>query len=613
MFRELVALGKQLDREDKLPPVGFYNYKQPIRWIVHLWPDRVYVEETELYRSRPFESRSSAFRAYPLADEASYALGVTGKKDGGYDKKSSEKHEAFRSLIRRMLASPQVRDSALRQSVNWLNEALETGRIRSDPRFSEILPKDWVSFMPGEGPLKGQHLFEHPDVKDFWIKELAGRNAATVGGKAIMGECAICGQIRPLVKKVPKVKLISTVPLHSLNTDAFVSYLAKREAFKQAHLGVCFTCGETAARAFNYLSNSNQHRKLLIGDHRKHDSTANQIALFWLKGPASSLQVGDTSLSLDDILNISGNVLAEVRPNKKNAPPVELSQLAHLLELPWKPRESGLRLDDYGFYLAVLSPNVGRIALREWISVSLEAWKGNLADYLQATRIVSPRGDPPRPHSISTLLGAVGGSKAQALNSNPNFTRGLLRTAYLGHTPPHGLLESAVSRFRIPTVLQSQRESWRIQALASAIKLGLFYGKEEMKTMEELNPKWNRPAYLCGRLLAILEQAQLRASNFGIKQTIVDRSYGAASTAPKSIFSGLIRLATVAHLPKARRDINEQMEEVMVKLDESGGFPKTLTLAQQAEFALGFYHQRAAFRVGSSNASKKNNDEGGTQ
>ena len=612
MFRELVALGEQLEREDKLPPVGFYNYKQPIRWIVHLWPDRVYIEETELDRSRPFEGRTSAIRALPLADEAGYALGVARKKDGSDDRKTPEKHEAFRNLIRELLSSPQIRDPALREVVNRLDRALETGRIQAAPRFSEILSKDWVSFMPEEGPLKGQHLFEHPDVKDFWIEELARRNAAAVGGKAITGECSICGQVRPLVKKIPKVKLISTVPLHSLNTDAFVSYLAKRGAFKQAHLGVCFPCGEKAARAFNYLSEGEQHRRLLIGDPRKRDGTANQIALFWLKGPGSSLQVGDTSLSRDDILNLFGNVLAETRLNDKNAPPVELSQLAHLLELPWKPRESGLQLNDYGFYLAVLSPNVGRIALREWISVSLETWKGNLANYLQATRIISPWGDSPRPHSISTLLKAVGGSKSQVLNANPNFTRGLLRTAYLGHPPPHGLLESAVGRLRIPTVLQGQRESWRVQALVSAIKLGLFHGKEEMKTMEELNPKWNRSAYLCGRLLAILEQAQLRASNFGIKQTIVDRSYGAASTAPKSIFSGLIRLATIAHLPKAGRDLNERMEEVMVRLNEAGGFPKTLTLAQQAEFALGFYHQRATFRARNKNTTKTNNNEGGT-
>jgi len=601
VFKELVTLGEQLEEEGKLPPVGFYNYKQPIRWIVHLWPDRAYLEATELHRARPRDpGRTSGITAYPLTDEASYALGVT-KGDGKEDKRASKKHDAFRTINHELLASPLIQDHALREAISWLEAALDQGWVRTDPRFGKLLSKDWVSFVPENGPLAGQHLFEHSEVKAFWAAELAKRSMAGKG-KELIGECAVCGRKRPLVKKIQQVKGIGqgTAPLHSLNLDVFVSFLAGREVSKRAHLGICFTCGETAAQAFNYLSESTQHRRLLIGDPRKRDSTANQVAFFWLKGPASPLQVGNTSLSMDDILNIFGNVMAEPRSNESNAPSVELSQLAHLLELPWKPRESGLRLDDYGFYLAVLSPNVGRIALRDWVSVSLETWKGNLANYLQATSIIAPSGNPPRPHSISALLKAIVASKSQSLNSNPNFTRGLLRTAYLGHPPPHGLLEAAVSRVRIPAVL---RENWRIHAIVSAIKLALFYRKEEIKTMEELNPQWNHPAYLCGRLLAILEQAQLRASNFKINQTIVDRSYGAASTAPKSIFSGLIRLATVAHLPKAGRDLNEQMEEVMGRLDESGGFPKTLTLAQQAEFALGFYHQRAAFRAGSKNTT----------
>ena len=33
----------------------------------------------------------------------------------------------------------------------------------------------------------------------------------------------------------------------------------------------------------------------------------------------------------------------------------------------------------------------------------------------------------------------------------------------------------------------------------------------------------------------------------------------------------------------------------MKQLDECGGFPITLNLRGQAEFALGFYHQRAEF------------------
>ncbi|MDX1612115.1 MAG: type I-C CRISPR-associated protein Cas8c/Csd1, partial [Candidatus Thermoplasmatota archaeon] len=42
--------------------------------------------------------------------------------------------------------------------------------------------------------------------------------------------------------------------------------------------------------------------------------------------------------------------------------------------------------------------------------------------------------------------------------------------------------------------------------------------------------------------------------------------------------------------------LKETIEEIMADLDEAGGFPKTLALADQSRFALGFYHQRAAFR-----------------
>jgi CRISPR-associated protein Csd1 len=591
MFKELVELGKDLEGSGKLQPVGFYSYREPIRWIVHLWPDRIYLEETELDRPRPSESRTSATRAYPLADEASYALGVTrgSKKE---DRKAPEKHETFRALIRKLLVSPQVRDSALREAVNWFEEALDNGRIQADPRFPEILAKDWVSFVPEEGPLKGQHLFEHPEVKAFWVEELMERNAAGAEGKTPIGECAICGQSRSLVKKMPKVKLVGTAPLHSLNTDAFVSYLVGRESFKRAHLSMCFICSEIAARAFNYLSNSRRHRRDIITDPKRRDSPVNQIALFWLKGPWSPIQIGETVLDLDELLDALGSAVAEARPIEgEKAPPPDLSQLARLLELPWKPQEAGLGLGDYGFYLAVLSPNVGRIALREWIPISLDALKNHLANFLQATRIVSPWGDPPRPQSIATML--------QACEiANPNFTRGLLRTAYLGYAPPPGLLEATVPRFRNPRVLQDPKASWQARALVSLMKMALFYRKEEMKTMEQLDQSRDNPAYLCGRLLAILEQAQLRAANFKIKETIVDRSYGAASTAPAVIFGGLIRLATVAHLPKVGKDLKERMEEVMERLQAAGGFPKTLTLAQQAEFALGFYHERAALRAG---------------
>jgi len=68
-------------------------------------------------------------------------------------------------------------------------------------------------------------------------------------------------------------------------------------------------------------------------------------------------------------------------------------------------------------------------------------------------------------------------------------------------------------------------------------------------------------------------------------------------------------LATTAHLPETGKELNQLVEEVMSCLDEAGGFPRTLSLAEQAEFGLGFYHQRAAFRA----ERRRNRDEGGTE
>ena len=68
-------------------------------------------------------------------------------------------------------------------------------------------------------------------------------------------------------------------------------------------------------------------------------------------------------------------------------------------------------------------------------------------------------------------------------------------------------------------------------------------------------------------------------------------------------------MATKAHLPKLRREnkehfrtrhsgeqtvnISDLFTEVCDALNEAGGFPPPLTPEEQAQFALGFYHQRA--------------------
>lgn len=596
MFRALAELGLKLEAEGKLSPTGYSNYSEPIRWMIHLWPDRVYVEETELARPRPSSGRRATVEAHVLADEAGYAVGVDRDKKGTIDKRAEAKHAAFRALNEKLLSSTIIKDESLREAVNWLENALESNWVQADPRFEEMATKDWVLFVPAAGPLRGRPLIDHPEVRQFWIAEMEERSSPSKGGK-IWGECAICGQRRTLIGKMPGSKLVGIAPLHSLNIDTFVSWHAGSGSSQKTHIGLCFPCSSLVARAFTYLRDHPRHFRSLVRDD-KRDSLINQFAIFWLQA-ADQIAADSLTIDVDELLGAVPTVMDE-GPRRRGEPPeATLEQLAALLAVPWTPAEARLRIDQYAFHLGIVSPNVGRVAVREWFSVSIDDLKRNLSAFLEGGRIVSSWGDNVRSQSIATMLNAMGAS-------DPNLTRGLLRTAYRGGLPPYGLQATALRRVRNPKVLSEPREAWRLHALVSALKLSLYYGKEEAMSMQQLNTDHRGSAYLCGRLLAALEEAQLRAANFRLNRTLVDRFYGSATTAPASTFGGLLKLSTTAHLGGVGRELNVLVENLLANLDGAGGFPRTLTLSEQAEFALGFYHQRAAFRAG----RKKSSDGG---
>lgn len=106
------------------------------------------------------------------------------------------------------------------------------------------------------------------------------------------------------------------------------------------------------------------------------------------------------------------------------------------------------------------------------------------------------------------------------------------------------------------------------------------------------------PAYICGRLLAVFEQAQWGALG-DVNATVVDRYYSTASASPGLVLPRLFRSAA-QHISKLESDkpgmaenIKKELEALCASLTE---IPHTLPLEQQGEFALGFYHQRAEFR-----------------
>lgn len=112
---------------------------------------------------------------------------------------------------------------------------------------------------------------------------------------------------------------------------------------------------------------------------------------------------------------------------------------------------------------------------------------------------------------------------------------------------------------------------------------------------EELDIENSAPAYLCGRLFSLIEGIQRSALGKDINAGVRERFFSAASASPSAAFGRLMRMMQ-NHLTKIRQDkpglaivLDMETTELCSKIKH---FPMTLSLEQQGQFALGYYHQK---------------------
>lgn len=586
MLHELVRFGDR--RATNMTPLGYRNM-EPIRWALDVaddGPPALYPIEVD--KPRPSLNRSSGVEPLLLADTAEYVLGMPKSPSERDATRAKKAFDAFWALVER--AERETGDEELR--------GLSRARDRLPPIPSDLKPKDVVLVRrTGRGvPL------ERATVQDYWRRYL---ESLFVGNEE--AQCGTCGETKRLLRILPTgvkgfpqdVKLTSVNP----EQNAFESYGLKQ--LQNAPL--CFRCGLLASSALSDLMESRQNRMTLATDGGGGLGT--EHAIYWLKDGGSVLAEGqpvDFSLLLHAIS--TGFLPTEDRP----PPGVALSQAAALLRAPWTARDPSLLSDPDAFHMGVVSANVSRLVVRAWMHASLRDLQHRLTRYLDATMVIGPWGEEPAPLPLRTLLDALGAFKIDAERKRwestfppPALVRSLLATAYEGRPAPRSLAAQAARVLRNPN-------AWLVDRLAHALVSSITLERtlSERSTMNTTAPTpvaEMYPARLCGRLFAVLERAQGVASNWKLNTTIVERSYGAASSRPRLTFAPLLRLASTAHLPRApwlKRDV----EELLAALGPTG-FPTTLTLDEQADFAIGFYEQRAHYRANSKKSKEKEDDE----
>jgi CRISPR-associated protein Csd1 len=433
------------------------------------------------------------------------------------------------------------------------------GRVNTDESFD---PSGIITFR-----VEGKFTIDIPGVQEFW----ASVNAADAADSQMM-QCLVCGIDRPVLDRLQaKIKGIpggqtAGMSIISANADAFESYGLRASLIAPT----CSSCGEKFTRGINALLSSEQSRV----------NSGGGVFVFWTRE--------ESGFNFSSALNDPGP-----------------GQVQALLETVRRGRWTDL--DDGPFYALSLSASGGRVVVRDWLDTTVGNAKRYLAGWFEGQRIASWSEDEGRYYGLRALALAT----VREIRDLPVTTpRALVRAAFTGNPVPWGILYQAVRRNRAEQGVNRSR--------AALIKLVLLSQNTDYQEgyMVQLDVGNTNPAYLCGRLLAVLEQAQREAMP-KVNTTIVDRFYGTASTAPQSVFSRLLKGAR-AHLSKLERDkkgaylaIEARLEEILSQLDAKDNFPKTLTLEQQGLFSLGYYHQRAHNRAqGREAAERRRNRQG---
>ena len=566
ILRRLVEYAERLEAEGELTPVMYAAV--PVRWQINLSEDGNLEGFLPLGGDRkdnkrgnsmiaPNVVRAAGIKPKLLVDNGEYVLGIG--RSGADANKVSDRHAQFVELVDR--CAEETEEESVKAVANFLGR-WDEGEFRDDLP-DEFDPQDNVGFR-----VRGVFPADKESVKTFWAKNTMGEDTPEM-------TCLVTGEFGPVEQRLPvKVRGLTRIggqaagtSLISANAEPFESYGLKNSLTSP----ISRDAGERFGKALNHLI-ADEKSSLFIGP---------SVYVFWTREQTDF-----------DVVSF----LSRPEPETVNS----------LLKSPFSGREQH-GADASDFYSISLSASGGRAVVRDWLETTVPDAQEHLKRWFQAQRIVDVRGEPGHPLGLFPL--AAGAYRDAGKEMTPQVPAALVRAAIKGGRVPEDLLARAVRRNRSEGDVGRQR--------AALMKLVLIYGGETMaETLEELNPQVEDPAYHCGRLLAELEELQ-RAAIPGVKATIVDRYYGAASSTPASVFGTLMRNHN-SHVGKIRKErpgvgvaIQDRIGDITEKI--GAAFPTTLTMRQQAVFALGFYHQRAHNRTEAKGAREARDNKEGNQ
>ncbi len=402
--------------------------------------------------------------------------------------------------------------------------------------------------------LGGKPVHTREAVRQWWV---ASRARGDDGSRL---RCLVTGGGGPVARTHPKIKgLRDQGALVSFQEPAYTSQFLEK--------GENAPISEAAAAKYTEAINS-----LLEADpatkRRKSAIDLDQaVVIFWTREPSDA-----TSYVLD-VLN----------------PPADSGEAVAASMAVWQGRRS-TNFSPTPFYACTLAANTGRVVVRDWLETTAAAVKQALDRWLEDLYVGVGEPEPvPLPRLLKALE-VTPESRNDKRGLPPGLATTLFHAAVLGARLPVSLLAAAVARMRVPPRKRERGDVLRLRVAVIKAVLRRTYERKEIDVA--LDENYTEPAYLLGRLFAVLERLQGEAKG-EVNATIRDRYYGAASTTPAAVFPRLLGLS-VHHESKLRKDkkglanwYDQRKAEIVSKL-AAAPLPATLDLQRQGLFAVGY-------------------------
>lgn len=592
-----------------------------VRWLINFSPDGQFLDVFDAAGGDK-KSKGRMFRVCPdltsqeivsagggcrhfLVDSVD-VVALLAKEE--VDDKLTAKHDYFVSLLQQ--AGSELESVAILKAIAIaLGDETTLATIRSKLVEKKAKPMDVTTFaiVDDNG---ARAIVEDVDWHNWWRafrsrladqrrdKKPAKKSESASDAGANRMQCVLTGELVEAMPTHNKIEGLSDVGGLSMG-DALTSF--DKEAFCSFGLeqGANAAMSEQVVKTYSATLN-----ELIKTRGRK---LASAKVVYWYSGelpPEDDLLEDLFGLAAPDD-ELAEETDAELPPSKGEQE-TRRAQAENKAKKLLAAIQSGERPDlaAFRYYAVTVSANSGRVVIRDWmegsfaeLAVAIDEWFSDLAIIGRDGRQVI------QSHKFGAVLAAP---LRDLKDATGPLVAALWRCALKRQAIPHHVMAQTLNRVRIDLM---QGESAR-HARLGLLKAYCNRNERLPKMLNALNELETNPAYLCGRVMAILARIQNLALP-GVGAGIVQRYYAAASATPALILGRLIRNAQIGHLPKIeneglRRWFERRLADVWSQMKSPP--PRVLSLEEQTLFAMGYYHQMAD-RGGSDSGSAQPPDQ----